>query len=240
MSAFVSVESLTTTIDLANSGKMTKKLAVLITGGLSSPAKMPDHAWGTSAKNCITGSKLAAVKGSVCENCYALGGAYMWPNVLEAYDRRLARMNDPRWVEAMVFLIGNDETFRWQDSGDLQSVEQLKNIVAVCRATPETRHWLPTREYKIVRDYQNQGGQIPSNLVIRLSAHMKDAPPPSGYGLPTSTVHTSEAKEPAGSKICRAYERDKRGRLHVTSCDKAGKCRACWDSTVENISYLEH
>ncbi len=43
--------------------------------------------------------------------------------------------------------------FRWFDSGDLQSVEMVRDIVAVAERTPEIRHWLPTREYATVREY---------------------------------------------------------------------------------------
>lgn len=232
MSAFVAVESLTAgTIDTADSGVMTRKLAIAITGGLSNPSKMPGHSWGTPAEDCQIGSKLRGIAGSTCENCYAMKHAYTWPNVRAAYERRLERMYHSRWVEAMVFLISNarDEFFRWQDSGDLQSEEQLRNIIAVCRALPNVKFWLPTREYKLVMDWLNAGGQVPENLVIRFSAHMIDQAAPSGYGLPTSTVHSSEDKEPSG-EICRAYERK-------NSC---GDCRACWDPNVANISYLEH
>lgn len=217
---------------IVTAGKMTKKLAIEITGGLSNPSKMPGHAWGTPAWNCITGSKLAKIKGSVCENCYALKRAYTWPSVRLAYQRRLERMFHPRWVEAMVFLItaAKDEFFRWDDSGDLQSVAQLRQMVAVCVALPNVRFWLPTREYKIVMDYIKTFGALPANLVVRLSAHMKDSAAPSGYGLPTSTVHTSEQLEPAGAKVCYAYRND----------NFCGECRACWNPEVANVSYLEH
>lgn len=213
------------------SSAMTRKLAIEITGGLSNPSKMPGHAWGIPAVHCQIGSKLAKVQGSVCENCYALRNFYRMPAVKNAYQRRMDRMNDPRWVEAMVFLIEEtgDEYFRVLDSGDLQSIEMLRQIVAVCRQLPKVRFWMPTREYKIVQDYRNQGGQIPENLTIRLSAHMKDAAPPSGYGLNTSTVHTSEENEPAGH-ICRAYQ----------NANKCGDCRACWDKEITSVSYLEH
>lgn len=216
---------------IAATGKMTKALAIQITGGLSKPSKMPGHGWGTPAWNCITGSKLAKIAGSVCENCYALKHAYTWPTVRLAYQRRLERIADPRWVEAMVFLIRatKDTFFRWQDSGDLQSVQMLRQIVLVCLELPAVKFWLPTREYKIVADYLKVYGPFPANLVVRLSAHMKDAAPPSGYGLPTSSVHTSEANEPAGS-ICRAYQNK----------NKCGDCRACWNPAVANVSYLEH
>ena len=38
-------------------------------GTLSNPSKMPAFAWGISAKKCITGSKLAKIKGTICNKC---------------------------------------------------------------------------------------------------------------------------------------------------------------------------
>jgi len=45
-----------------------------IVGGLSKPSKMPGWSIGLPAKECKTGGKLQAVKGSVCFDCYALKG----------------------------------------------------------------------------------------------------------------------------------------------------------------------
>ena len=53
------------------------KEAELAVGNLSRPSKMPSYAWSISARRCNVGSKLAKVKGSVCEGCYALKGRYM-------------------------------------------------------------------------------------------------------------------------------------------------------------------
>ena len=43
-------------------------------GTLSNPSKMPSYAWGISAKHCNVGSKLAKIKGTICNKCYALKG----------------------------------------------------------------------------------------------------------------------------------------------------------------------
>lgn len=251
---FVALDSLTSVVStltstLAATGKMTKKLAEQIVGSLSDPSKMPGKAYGFAAKHCITGSKLAKVPGSVCFNCYALKGFYAMPSYQDCDSKRFDTWTHPRWVEAMVFLItkAGDLFFRWHDSGDLQDVFHLSQIVAVCLALPNVKFWLPTREYKIVLDFIRQGGTVPANLVIRLSAHMVDSPAPSGYGLPTSTVHTSEHNEPAGH-ICRAYQTSKLGadgkpllnRKGEPLTGYCGDCRACWNPEVANVSYLEH
>ena len=61
-----------------------------LVGGLSKPSKMPGWAYGLPAKECKTGSKLRLVKDSVCYNCYALKGCYVFKVVQEAQYRRLA------------------------------------------------------------------------------------------------------------------------------------------------------
>ena len=55
-----------------------------IVGGLSKPSKMPGWSIGLPAKECKTGAKLRKVKDSVCYDCYALKGCYVFKVVQEA------------------------------------------------------------------------------------------------------------------------------------------------------------
>ena len=58
---------------------MKTKIAFEIIGGsLSKPSKMPGWSIGLPAKECKTGAKLQQVKGSVCFDCYALKGCYVF------------------------------------------------------------------------------------------------------------------------------------------------------------------
>jgi hypothetical protein len=144
-------------------------------GGLSSPSKMPSWSFNIPAAECGIGARLREVEGSVCWKCYALKGRYNFPQTLTAMYRRFHRLGQKRWAEVMAELIRRRCSvpyFRWHDSGDLQSVEHLAAIVDVARGTPETAHWLPTREYGIVSEYVEAGGELPPNLNVRLSAHM--------------------------------------------------------------------
>jgi hypothetical protein len=77
---------------------------------------------------------------------------------------RLASLDDPLWIDSMVNLIGSDSYFRWHDSGDIQSLEHLEKIAQVCNATPGTKHWLPTREYGIVKAFVAKHGKIRTSL----------------------------------------------------------------------------
>jgi hypothetical protein len=202
---------------------MNKKEAESIAGPLSNPSKMPGRGTSTPATACKTGSKLRQVPGSTCHGCYAYKGMYQFPAVQAALQRRLDALRDPQWVDAMVRLVAGQEWFRWHDSGDIQGVWHLANIAEVARRTPDTHHWIPTREYKMVADYRKGGGTLPPNLVVRLSAHMVDGPEPIGYGLPTSTVVTGPATCPA-----------------PTQGNKCADCRACWSPDVQNVSYHKH
>ena len=199
---------------------MLKKEARKITWGLSAPNNMPGPSINLPAWNCITGLKLQAVKGSVCAGCYAMKGRYRFPNVRKAMDRRLTALQDPRWVDAMVTLVKGQPWFRWHDSGDIQSPEHLKNIFEVCNRTPETRHWMPTREVKFLKLMDPD--VVPKNLIIRISSHMIDQGPVKHWPW-TSTVVTS-------GKTCPAAEQG----------NKCKECRACWDRSVKNVAYGKH
>ena len=202
---------------------MLKKEAKEITGGLSSPSKMPGPSFNLPAAACITGAKLVNVKGSTCSGCYALKGRYRFPNVQAALRRRLSKLHDPRWVEAMVTLIGKDQLFRWHDAGDLQSVQHLKNIFEVCNRTPDTRHWLPTRESRFLKLMDPD--VVPKNLKIVLSDHMNDQQVAPTWWPYTSGVTTSHELV-----TCPA---SKQG-------NKCLDCRKCWDRGTKRVIYGKH
>ena len=135
-------------------------------------------------------------------------------------DKRLAALTDPRWVDAMVTLITGEKWFRWHDSGDIQSIEHLENIFRVCRKTPDTQHWMPTREAQFIK--RLNVNQVPRNLIIRMSSHMIDQGPVSFWPW-TSTVVTD-------GKSCPAQEQG----------NQCKNCRACWDRSVKNVAYPKH
>ena len=193
-----------------------------ITGSLSKPSKMPGHAYGLPAQECKTGSKLAKVKGSTCSSCYALKGCYVFKVVKAAQYKRLESIKHPRWVEAMAAQINakRNKFFRWHDSGDVQDVTHLSKIFAVCRMTPDTAHWMPTRE-AWVKKYLNLA---PANLVIRFSATMVDQQAPLSWDH-TSTVVT----DPKDATCPAPYQGN--------AC---GDCRACWNPAVKNVAYGAH
>jgi len=229
------------------------KTAETIVGGLSQTSKMPTMSISLPATLCKTGSKLRNVKGSVCSKCYACKGAYTWKPTEIAMQRRHDALVNDQWVDAMVSLMNNKKRikdsglFRWHDSGDLQSINHLAKIIDVANKTPHIKHWIPTKEKKMLIDYLKDN-KLPPNVVIRLSGAMVDG------DIPKAHKHTSTVTSDHKLATCKAYLTDKTGKQWphdvVQAMDKkqkkaldfghCGDCRQCWDKTVSNIVYLAH
>ena len=208
---------------------MNVKSAIENTGGLSKPSKMPCHGWSIPTKHCKTGSKLAKVAGTICSKCYATKGNYTFPNVRKALENRYQQMiYNPLWADSMVFLISRYcskvGVFRWLDSGDIQGERHLKLICNIALNTPTIKHWLPTHEGSIVSQFIANGGVVPDNLIIRISAN-KIGDKPSNKHEHTSTVNYAESEN-----NCPAY----------TQGGKCLDCRMCWNKEIENINYPLH
>ena len=199
---------------------MLKKEANIIVGGLSATGKMPCPSINLPAVACVTGSKLAKVPGTTCHGCYALKGRYNFKYTKIAMNRRLAALQDSRWVRAMFVLMEGRKHFRWHDSGDIQGPWHLKRILEVCKQTPSTKHWLPTREAQLLQ-YLDPN-IIPPNLIIRLSATKVDGAASKSWPW-TSTVSTKDKTCPAPNQGGKCLD-----------------CRACWNRDIQNITYAKH
>ncbi len=208
---------------------MTYDSAWQLVGGLSSPSKMPCHGWSISAKRCKVGSKLRKVVDSVCSKCYALKGNYMFPSIQACLERRYAAAQKATFAPAMIFLINTltPRFFRWYDSGDLDSVKMLGKIVEIANACPDTKFWLPTKEYKVVQDFVKGGGLIPSNLCVRLSAYMIDE---SGPIVLAKRLGVTISEVSKGAFSCPSSNQG----------NKCLDCRACWDKNTFCVSYKRH
>ena len=212
---------------------MRKNEATSICGTLTSTSKMPCKSYSLPTETCKTGFKMSQIKGSICHSCYANKGFYRaYENTVKPSQwARWDSLNDPLWVDAMVNLIGNDQYFRWHDSGDLQGLDHLEKIASVAQKTPNTMHWLPTREYGFVKAYIAKHGQLPDNLIVRLSAMYPDQPvkiPASLTGIKNITVSNVHTDKPMVGVKCHAPD-------NGGAC---GDCRACW--TNEPVSYALH
>ena len=198
---------------------MNIKEAQAITGSMTRTSKMPGLSYSLPAWECKTGSKLRKIKNSVCSACYALKGNYTRYKAIKAAQYvRLASLKSGLWTAAIVTQIKRQKYFRWHDAGDVQDLDHLNKIYEVCTLTPDTKHWMPTREAWI-KDHLDRA---PANLVIRFSAPMIDQAAPASWPN-NSEVVTEGATCPA----------PKQG----NSC---GDCRQCWDPEVKTIKYGKH
>lgn len=201
-------------------------------GGLGLPSKMPGYAYGLSATLCVTGRKLAQVKGTPCEFCYAMRNNYQYLSVIRCHERRLTALQDlTAWADNMGKLLkqlaasipDKQRYFRFHDSGDVQSVEHLHAILRVAVRNPEWRFWLPTQERGILRKVMAQV-PIPRNLTIRLSSTRIGKIQRSTITPLSSTVGYDEGFQCPASK-------------QKNAC---GSCRACWRATTKNVNYKKH
>lgn len=195
---------------------------------------MPGLAWGISATRCRVGSALhaqdkgKAEKKTVCGNCYARKGSYAFDNVQKKLEERYQTLFNPEWTPAFVAGLRTElepgEKFRFHDSGDLQSLNHLRNVLRICSAVRDVLFWAPTREHGLLS--QIDPGDVPENLVIRLSGNLIDGKPPKGWPW-TSTVVRDVDNASCPSSI------------EGGSCDE-NECEACWDRTRKNVAYAKH
>ena len=194
---------------------------------LSSTSKLGVKSISLNANLCKTGSKLAKKPGTVCNGCYALKGCYVFPVVKDAMARRLEFFNSKDFIPIMVWLLQSQRKkfFRWFDSGDIQNVFMGLNILEICKLTPDIKHWIPSKEYKMWRQVLKIQ-KLPDNVVLRISSPNIDQEPLKGFNN-TSTVHKNKK---AFGLECIAYKQE----------GKCLDCKACYNSKVKNISYPLH
>lgn len=203
------------------------RIAEEITGGFSQAGKMDGvPSFGISAENCVTGSRLAQVKGSTCSRCYSLTKNYRFSNVKSKQQERLEGLSDPLWTPSMIFLVNYfcEKYFRMFDSGDFQHVNMVHNLITIAENT-DVQIWCPTREKEMIREATGER-DVPENLVLRISATMIDAEPPKDFEY-TSTVHVKDP--PEGSYLCPAPQQN----------NKCADCKECYHRKGD-ISYELH
>ena len=194
--------------------------ALKITDSFTRTSKMPGLSYSLPAWACKTGQKLAKIPGTPCYGCYAMKGNYTrYPAIKRAQYRRLEAIKHPDWVAAMVAVIKRQKWFRWHDAGDVQDQQHLQKIFEICRLTPETRHWLPTREAWI----KDHLASKPDNLVIRFSPPMVNQRAPESW--PNSSMVVNK-----GYHTCPAPAQG----------GKCLDCRQCWDPDIKVVSYGKH
>ena len=198
---------------------------------------------------------------SICNECYARKGFYIFKNVSEALQGRAdfvvlsLRENDgDRFVEEISNQIqlkyfdkhGNKKKlknidtnlFRVHDSGDLFSVPYINAWKRICENFPTIRFWFPTREY--VRESQMKAlKDLASlkNVCLKPSALKLNEKAPIVHGLDAGTAvyENKEDAENDGHYVCPATIEG-----NEFTC-KGNNCNLCFiKGCKKGIAYLAH
>jgi hypothetical protein len=154
--------------------------------------------------------------------------------------RYQAWLNDPWWTELMSSLIWqltpiSTPYFRWFDSGDLQNLKMLQQIIKIARNLPQIEFWLPTQERGIMKQLEEP---LPPNLAVRISTPMIGGRRTMEF--PLASIILPRVYR---SKWEKRVERNSESRHYCPAPlqdNKCGNCRACWSKEVRTVVYLEH
>lgn len=184
--------------------------------------------WSLQALDTCPGSKgLNGELVPACQGCYATTGNYRFSNVRKPREFNREDWKRDEWVNDMVKALDSSRYFRWFDSGDMYDLSLANKILAVMKATPWVKHWLPTRMHKFIK-FQHTIDAMMSldNVVVRFSSDSVQGEIINGQT--TSTIFSDTV--PLGALECKAYEHE----------GKCNGCRACYDKDVKVIAYKAH
>ena len=183
---------------------------------------------------------------TVCGSCYAMLGFYNMNNVMEAQYIRFGwvkqllatSQGQDKLVQTLVAALKThceNLYFRWFDSGDFFDPRMIVVAKRVCEATPDIRHWFPTRVWRATNENWlsplRELAALP-NVSVRPSALYFDSPHPTIAGLSTGTnVVTIMPDNTDDNPICPKT-------LHGGNCF-TNSCRRCWHKTG-TVSYFVH
>ncbi len=232
--------------------------AKLVHGGLSQTSKMPCKSFSLGAGiTCPAGTQMVKKDPhAVCRVCFAKSGREVMPKQRANKKARLELLKKAlrsttardRWLAEMVGSIQRQGPyFRWHDSGDIFRPEYLDLLVDVIRGTPDTLHWIPTKQEKWVKDWVARHGDLPENVNIRISAMLLNEEKNQPKPFTASSVYISKAPEtsypcPAtwDSRFILRHGRRIKTKAGPGVEPTCGPCRACWDTTVPQVCYRYH
>ena len=185
--------------------------------------------WSLQARKTCPGSFDASGDlVAACAGCYAVGGNYRFRNVVEPREENREDWKRDEWVSDMINALRNERYFRWFDSGDMYALLLAEKILLVMKATPDVRHWLPTRMHKFAKfaDVLARMQALP-NVMVRPSSDSVIGEYESGLHGSTIVPDTVPRQ---GVKLCHA----------ATNDGKCGPCRDCYSKDIPVIGYLAH
>lgn len=135
--------------------------------------------------------------------CYAVKLAKLYTSCLKSWAKNTALALDR--PDVYFGTIENNcklvSFFRWHVSGDIINRRYFENMIKVAENTPNCKHLVFTKRYKVVNDYIRDGGTVPANLQIIFSK-WGTYEPANPYNFPTSNFYNNEIPAPENAFIC--------------------------------------
>lgn len=197
---------------------------------LSKTSKLGTKSWSLQALDTCPGSRSdSGALVPACSGCYATAGTYHFPDVKKVRADNKEDWKRADFVSDFIAALKKQTHFRWFDSGDMYSVKLAEKILEIMVATPDTKHWLPTRMYKFKKfgDILAKMKALP-NVMVRYSSDEIDGTYTKGVHGSTILPNAEYADE--NTHICSAPSQG----------GKCLNCRACYDKDIPVIGYLAH
>lgn len=131
--------------------------------------------YGIPALKSKTGLSTCPMAGQCAKGCYAQAGAYVWSNVSQAYEWRLAQSLTANFAESLQKELApkiktalrqqKQLVIRIHDSGDFYNVEYIRKWLKVMQLNPTVIFYAYTKMVPVFNKLRAQG-EIPSNFKI--------------------------------------------------------------------------
>ena len=197
---------------------------------ISKVGKLNSRSWSLEALETCPASKGSDGElVPACKGCYAVGGNYRFQNVKDARSHNKRDWKRSEWVADMIEELDSDRYFRWFDSGDMYSLALAEKMYEICKATPWTKHWIPTRMHKFKKfiDVIDRLNAL-DNVVVRLSSDGVNGEIVQEAKYSSTIIPFINSVTIA--TVCNAPLQE----------GKCKKCRACWSKDVKVIAYAGH
>lgn len=197
---------------------------------LSKTAKLGTYSWSLQAVETCPGA--VGKDGNLvpaCSGCYATTGCYHFPDTVALRANNKEAWKADTFVSDFIKALTKKTHFRWFDSGDMYALELAEKMYQIMLATPNTKHWLPTRMHKFPK-FQAIIAKMTAlpNVMVRPSSDEID-------GTYTKGVH--------GSTILPTADMADSNTFVCNAPNQGGKCldcRACYDKSINVIGYIAH
>lgn len=197
---------------------------------LSKTSKLGTKSWSLQAvETCPGARKENGELVPACSGCYATTGCYVFPDTKKVRADNKVEWKKETFVSDFIAALKKQTHFRWFDSGDMYSVKLAEKMLEIMVATPNTKHWLPTRMYKFKKfaDILAKMQALP-NVMVRYSSDEIDGT--YAKGLHGSTILPNAEYADSNTFVCNAPNQG----------GKCLDCRACYNKDIPVIGYLAH